>query len=100
MYAVYATLSKSVRENVAQLKELSKDLTDYQVIESAEEFKEKALASKERLAEKRLAGKNPTAPGQITQNNTYIFDSKEQFKIMKDLNLETAKIEHPDFDLS
>lgn len=100
MYAVYATLSKSVRENVAQLKELSKDLTDYQVIESAEEFKEKALASKERLAEKRLAGKNPAAPGQITQNNTYIFDSTEQFKIMKDLNLETAKIEHPDFDLS
>ena len=40
-----------------------------------EEFKEKALASKERLAEKRLAGKSNgnNAPGQITQNNTYIF---------------------------
>ena len=58
MYAVYATLSKSVRENVQQLKELSKDITDYQVIESNEEFKEKTLASKERLAEKRLAGKS------------------------------------------
>ena len=101
MYAVYATLSKSVRENVQQLKELSKDITDYQVIESSEQFKEKTLASKERLAEKRLAGKAANnAPGQITQNNTYIFNPKEQYEIMKKLDLPAAKIEHPDFDLS
>ena len=101
MYAVYATLSKSVRENVQQLKELSKDITDYQVIESNEQFKEKTLASKERLAEKRLAGKAANnAPGQITQNNTYIFNPKEQYEIMKKLDLPAAKIEHPDFDLS
>ena len=101
MYAVYATLSKSVRENVQQLKELSKDITDYQVIESNEQFKEKTLASKERLAEKRLAGKVANnAPGQITQNNTYIFNPKEQYEIMKKLDLPAAKIEHPDFDLS
>lgn len=101
MYAVYATLSKSVRENVQQLKELSKDITDYQVIESNEQFKEKTLASKERLAEKRLAGKaTNNAPGQITQNNTYIFNPKEQYEIMKKLDLPAAKIEHPDFDLS
>lgn len=101
MYAVYATLSKSVRENVQQLKELSKDITDYQVIESNEEFKEKTLASKERLAEKRLAGKAANnAPGQITQNNTYIFNPKEQYEIMKKLDLPAAKIEQPDFDLS
>ena len=73
---------------------------NYQVIESAEQFKEKTLASKERLAERRIANKNPNTPGQITQNNTYIFDSKEQFKIMKDLNLEPQKIEEPGFDLS
>lgn len=101
MYAVYATLSKSVRENVQQLKDLSKDITDYQVIESNEQFKEKTLASKERLAEKRLAGKAANnAPGQITQNNTYIFNPKEQYEIMKKLDLPAAKIEHPDFDLS
>lgn len=101
MYAVYATLSKSVRENVQQLKELSKDITDYQVIESNEQFKEKTLASKERLAEKRLAGKAANnAPGQITQNNTYIFNPKEQYEIMKKLDLPAAKIEHPDFDLT
>lgn len=101
MYAVYATLSKSVRENVQQLKELSKDITDYQVIESNEQFKEKTLASKERLAEKRLAGKAANnTPGQITQNNTYIFNPKEQYEIMKKLDLPAAKIEHPDFDLS
>ena len=101
MYAVYATLSKSVRENVQQLKELSKDITDYQVIESNEQFKEKTLASKERLAEKRLSGKAANnAPGQITQNNTYIFNPKEQYEIMKKLDLPAAKIEHPDFDLS
>ena len=101
MYAIYATLSKSVRENVQQLKELSKDITDYQVIESNEQFKEKTLASKERLAEKRLAGKAANnAPGQITQNNTYIFNPKEQYEIMKKLDLPAAKIEHPDFDLS
>lgn len=101
MYAVYATLSKSVRENVQQLKELSKDITDYQVIESNEQFKEKTLASKERLAEKRLAGKAANnVPGQITQNNTYIFNPKEQYEIMKKLDLPAAKIEHPDFDLS
>ena len=38
LYAVYATVSKSVRENVQQLKELCKDITNYQVIESNEEF--------------------------------------------------------------
>ena len=101
MYAVYATLSKSVRENVAQLKELSKEITDYQVIESGEKFKEKALETKVQLAEKRLAGKNAqSAPGQITQNNTYIFNPKEQFKIMKELNIPMEKVETPDFDLS
>ena len=87
--------------NIQQLKELSKDITDYQVIESNEQFKEKTLASKERLAEKRLAGKAANnAPGQITQNNTYIFNPKEQYEIMKKLDLPAAKIEHPDFDLS
>ena len=81
LYAVYATVSKSVRENVQQLKELCKDITNYQVIESNEEFKEKALASKERLAEKRLAGKSNgnNAPGQITQNNTYISKAENPY---------------------
>jgi hypothetical protein len=102
MYAVYATLSKSVRENVSQLKELSKDVTNYQVIESNEEFREKALASKERLAEKRLAGKGQQekVPGQITQNNTYIFNPKEQYEIMKKLEIPAVPVEEPKFDLS
>ena len=102
LYAVYATVSKSVRENVQQLKELCKDITNYQVIESNEEFKEKALASKERLAEKRLAGKSNgnNAPGQITQNNTYIFNPKEQYEVMKKLDIPAVQVEHPDFDLS
>lgn len=102
LYAVYATVSKSVRENVQQLKELCKDITNYQVIESNEEFKEKALASKERLAEKRLAGKSNgnNAPGQITQNNTYIFNPKEQYEVMKKLDIPAVQVEHPEFDLS
>lgn len=100
MFAVYATLSKSVRENVAQLKELSKDITNYQVIESNEEFKEKTLEFKEKVAEKKLAGKGNNVPGQITQNNTYIFNPKEQYEIMKKLDLPNAKVEHPEFDLS
>lgn len=102
LYAVYATVSKSVRENVQQLKELCKDITNYQVIESNEEFKEKALASKERLAEKRLAGKSNgnNTPGQITQNNTYIFNPKEQYEVMKNLDIPAAQVEQPDFDLS
>ena len=101
MYAVYATLSKSVRENVQQLKELSKNITDYQVIESSEKFKEKTLETKVQLAEKRLSNKNQSnVPGQITQNNTYIFNPKEQFKVMKELNLPLEKVEQPNFDLS
>jgi hypothetical protein len=101
MYAVYATISKSVRENVQQLKELAKDITNYQVIESTEDFKERTLESRERLAEKRLAGKgNNNVPGQITQNNTYIFNPKEQYEVMKKLDIPAPQIEHPDFDLS
>ena len=85
-----------------KLKELCKNITNYQVIESNEEFKEKALASKERLAEKRLAGKSSgnNTPGQITQNNTYIFNPKEQYEVMKNLDIPAAKVEQPDFDLS
>ena len=58
IYAVYATLSKSVRENVAKLSDVEKEITDYQVTESNEEYRERVFASKERLAEKKLTTKN------------------------------------------
>lgn len=99
----YATLSKSMRENLAQFAELEKQLTDYQVIESNEQFREKTLESKERLAERRLArlGGDNKVPGQITQNNTYIFDPKSQFEVIKNLPAtETKQEDYPKFDLS
>lgn len=100
-YMMYATLSKSVRDNVAQLTELEKIITDYQVVETGENFKEKSLEVKERLATKRLSNdKNQKVPGQITQNNTYIFNPKEQFDIMKQAEVKAAPIELPNFDLS
>ena len=68
---------------------------------SSEKFKEKTLETKVQLAEKRLSNKNQSnVPGQITQNNTYIFNPKEQFKVMKELNLPLEKVEQPNFDLS
>lgn len=100
IYAVYATLSKSVRENIAKLSDVEKEITDYQVTEANEEYRERVFQSKERLAEKKLVNKSAPVTGQITQNNTYIFNPKEQFEIMKNTNVETAEIEHPEFDLS
>lgn len=100
---IYATLSKSMRENLAQFAELEKQLTDYQVIESNEQFREKTLESKERLAERRLAraGGDNKVPGQITQNNTYIFDPKSQFEVIKNLPVsESSQEDLPKFDLS
>lgn len=100
IYAVYATLSKSVRENVAKLSDVEKEITDYQVTESNEEYRERVFASKERLAEKKLTTKTPAVPGQLTQNNTYIFNPKEQFEIMKNTKIEPIAVEPPSFDLS
>jgi aminoglycoside phosphotransferase family enzyme len=98
---LYATLSKSVRDNVAQLTELEKIITDYQVVETGENFKEKSLEMKERLATKRLtADKSQQVPGQITQNNTYIFNPKEQFEVMKQAEVQVEPVELPKFDLS
>ena len=98
----YATISKSVRENIAKLSDIEKEITDYQVTESNEKFREKTLESKERLAEKRLAARSSSnnTPGQLTQNNTYIFNPKEQFEIMKNTKIEPIEIEEPKFDLS
>ena len=100
MYAVYATLSKSVRENVAKLSDVEKEITDYQVTESNEEYRERVFASKERIAEKKLANKSPGVPGQLTQNNTYIFSPAEQFEIMKKVEAKPIEITQPDFDLT
>ena len=100
IYAVYATLSKSVRENVSKLSDVEKEITDYQVVESNEEYRERVLASKEKLAERKLANKTPSAPGQLTQNNTYIFSPAEQFEIMKQAEIEPITVEPPKFNLS
>lgn len=101
IYAVYATLSKSVRENVAKLSDVEKEITDYQVTEANEEYRERVFQSKERLAEKKLISKSTTpVAGQITQNNTYIFNPKEQFEIMKNTKLEPVEVEQPEFDLT
>lgn len=97
---VYATLSKSVRENISKLIDLEKQITDYQVIESNEDFRERTLQAKERAAERRLTNKS-TPNNQYTQNNnTFILNGKEQFDIMKNVKTETIEIEHPQFDLS
>lgn len=102
IYAVYATLSKSVRENIAKLSDVEKEITDYQVTEANEEYRERVFQSKERMAERKLTNKtgNNNVPGQITQNNTYIFNPREQFEIMKNTKVETAEIEQPEFDLT
>ena len=105
LYVAYSTLSKSVRENIAKLIDLEKQITDYQVVESNEEFRERSLATKERLANKRLenkAAQQPGVPGQITQNNTYIFSPREQFETMKKTKseIEAPVVENPEFDLS
>lgn len=102
MYTVYATLSKSVRENVAKLSDVEKEITDYQVTEANEEYRERVFASKERIAEKKLSNNKAVGsmPGQLTQNNTYIFNPTEQFDIMKNTKTEPIQIEPPQFDLS
>lgn len=100
----YATISKSVRENIAKLIDLEKQITDYQVTESNEDFRERTLESKEKLAERRLSNQRQALPnnmpGQLTQNNTYIFNAKEQFKALQDVEKEEITIEEPKFDLS
>lgn len=99
----YTALSKSVRENIAKLMDLEKQITDYQVTESNEEFREKVLESKERAAERRLSAAQRALPGttgQLTQNNTYIFNAKDQFKALTESERVEVKVDEPKFDLS
>lgn len=100
----YATISKSVRENLAKLIDLEKMITDYQVTETNEEYKERALQAKERASERRLANKQQALPNnspkQVTQNNTYIFNAKEQFKALSESEYKKLEVEQPEFDLS
>lgn len=100
----YATISKSVRENVAKLIDLEKQITDYQVTESNEDYRERVLEAKERASERRLAASRQAlpnnTPGQLTQNNTYIFNAKDQFKALNIGERKPVEVEHPEFDLS
>ena len=100
----YATISKSVRENVAKLIDLEKQITDYQVTESNEDYRERVLEAKERASERRLAASRQalpnSTPGQLTQNNTYIFNAKDQFKALCETERKEVPVEQPEFDLS
>ena len=98
---LFLVRSKAAQKFLEAYESAEKIITDYQVVETGENFKEKSLELKEKLATKRItADKGQQVPGQITQNNTYIFNPKEQFDIMKQAKVVTAPVELPNFDLS
>ena len=68
----FATISKTITDNIAELIKLEKQVTDYQVTESNENMRRDAMEQKERIANNRIALKKSGMPGTLTQTNNII----------------------------
>lgn len=100
MYEVFSTLSNSISTNLMNLANLDKTVTDYQVKESDEEFRERANEQKVALINSKL--KTGGSPGTLIQNNTYNFTSNEMLSMLKQIEQpkQITELENlPKFDL-
>lgn len=79
MYDVFMNGSQRVSGMIMDLFKVMKQITDYRVVESNEEFKNKAMEQKERLAQARIAKSGTTN----TQINAYCTDSKSTLEMIQ-----------------
>lgn len=80
LYEVYAKLSSTISDDIMHLADISRQITDYQIVESKEEMRRKEIELKQQNALKRIeAGAKGNVPQNVTQinNNTYNMTSKD-----------------------
>ena len=80
LYEVYAKLSSTISDDIMHLADISRQITDYQIVESKEEMRRQEIELKQQNALKRIeAGARGSVPQNVTQinNNTYNMTSKD-----------------------
>lgn len=68
----FATISKTITDNIAELIKLEKQVTDYQVTETNENMRREAMEQKERIANNRLSSRKGALPNSMSQTNNII----------------------------
>lgn len=102
LIASFATISKTITDNIAELIKLEKQVTDYQVTESGENLKREALEQKERIATARLTSKKGAIPNLSQTNNIICGNSKELLNMIlnnKEKMSDPVESEMPEFKL-
>lgn len=90
LYEVYAKLSSTISDDIMHLADISRQITDYQVVESKEKMRQQEFELKQQQALKRIEGAAKTSgPQSLTQinNNTYNITSKDLLqKVMEEVD--------------
>ena len=100
LVTTFATISKTITDNIAELIKLEKQITDYQVTESNENMKREAMEQRERIANNRISAKKPGIPGTLSQTNNIICsNSKDVLEMIlsKNKKKELVESEMPEF---
>lgn len=100
LVTTFATISKTITDNIAELIKLEKQVTDYQVTEANENMKLAAMEQKERIAASRIASKKGALPNNMSQTNNIICgNSKEVLEMIlnKSPKKELVESEMPAF---
>lgn len=89
----FATISKTITENIAELIKLEKQVTDYQVTENNENLRREAMEQKERIANNRLIA-HKGGPQSLSQTNNIICgNSKELLDMILSNKKTTEEVE-------
>ena len=86
LYEVYAKLSSTISDDIMHLADISRQITDYQVVESKENLRKEELELKKQQQEKKaLAAINKT-PQNLTQiQNTYNTINMDSKKLLDEV---------------
>lgn len=103
LVTTFATISKTITDNIAELIKLEKQVTDYQVTESNENLRQAAMDQKERIANNRISSQKGQLPNGLSQTNNIICgNSKEVLEMIlnKTNKKELVESEMPEFKLA
>lgn len=95
LYEVYAKLSSTISDDIMHLADISRQITDYQIVESKEDMRRQEIELKQQNALKRIeAGARGSVPQNVTQinNNTYNMTSKDLLDKVIDETGETGDV--------
>ena len=109
LYEVYAKLSSTISDDIMHLADISRQITDYQVVESKENLRKEELELKKQQQEKKALASINKTPQNLTQiqntYNTITMDSKSLLdKVIGEMGIEAQVItdekDLPKYDLT